>query len=234
LRLIGLIDSGSSFTYLKKLNGYAARPSAGAGGGWHFTCFAFVGAHNFGAHDMAAAKQPRDTSAETKKGTKKAKMVDLPPHGDRNPDPITNAAGAHPIETGVGAALAGAAAGALAGALGGPLGAVAGAIAGGAAVGGVAGHAAGEMIDPTFEDKWISDYRNSQANPPTQAELETLRRAFRFGMASQADYSSTDFREVESDLRRSWESREYESWEKVRDAVRVGFDRTSYSPNPMR
>ena len=33
-----------------------------------------------------------------------AKKLDLPPKGNRNPDPITNEAGAHPIETGVGAA----------------------------------------------------------------------------------------------------------------------------------
>ncbi|MFT3879647.1 MAG: hypothetical protein QM703_08305 [Gemmatales bacterium] len=37
------------------------------------------------------------------------KKTDLPPRGNRNPDPITGAAGAHPIETGVGAALGGAA-----------------------------------------------------------------------------------------------------------------------------
>lgn len=177
---------------------------------------------------MAATKNPQDTSR-----TPKTKTVDLPPRGDRNPDPITDAPGAHPIETGVGATLAGVAAGALAGALGGPLGAVAGAIAGGAAVGGVAGHAVGELIDPTLEDNWISDYAKSQANPPTEAERETLRRAFRFGTASQANYSSTDFREVENDLRRDWESRESASWEIVREAVRVGFDRTSYCPTSM-
>lgn len=178
---------------------------------------------------MAATKKPRDTSS----ATPKSKTVDLPPRGDRNPDPITDASGAHPIETGVGATMAGVAAGALAGAIGGPLGAVAGAIAGGAAVGGIAGHAVGEMIDPTIEDNWISEYTKSQAKPPTEAERETLRRAFRFGMASQAKYSSTDFREVENDLRRDWESRESASWSRVRDAVRVGFDRTSYCSKPM-
>jgi len=176
---------------------------------------------------MAATKKPQDTSR-----TPKSKTVDLPPRGDRNPDPITDAAGSHPIETGIGATLAGVAAGAVAGAIGGPLGAVAGAIAGGAAVGGFAGHAVGELIDPTIEDTWISDYAKSQADTPTEKELETLRRAFRYGMASQATYSSTDFREVENDLRRGWESRDATSWETVREAVRVGFDRTSYCSQP--
>ena len=36
------------------------------------------------------------------------KTVDLPPYGPRNPDPITDAPGSHPIETGVGAVLEGA------------------------------------------------------------------------------------------------------------------------------
>ena len=37
------------------------------------------------------------------------KKVDVPPQGDRNPDPLTDAPGSHPIETGIGAAAAGAA-----------------------------------------------------------------------------------------------------------------------------
>ena len=39
------------------------------------------------------------------------KKVDMPPRGDRNADPITNAPGFHPIETGIGAAVGGAASG---------------------------------------------------------------------------------------------------------------------------
>src|SRR5215208_7191241 len=76
------------------------------------------------------------------------KTVDLPPRGDRNPDPITDAAGAHPIEAGVGTALGGAAAGLAAGAMAGPVGAVLGAVVGGVA-GGYGGKAVGEAIDPT-------------------------------------------------------------------------------------
>jgi hypothetical protein len=178
---------------------------------------------------MASTKTPRDSATRTPK----EKTVDLPPRGPRNPDPITDAAGAHPIETGVGAALAGAAAGALAGAVGGPLGAVAGAIAGGAAVGGVAGHAVGEMIDPTFENEWVAGYTKSKSKPPSEAEIATLRRAFRFGMNAQSMYSSTDFLAVEVDLRRSWERLESAKWDTVRDAVRAGFDRTYCCSNPM-
>ena len=39
------------------------------------------------------------------------RKVDLPPKGNRNPDPITDAPGSHPIETGIGAAVAGVATG---------------------------------------------------------------------------------------------------------------------------
>ena len=42
---------------------------------------------------------------------------------DRNPDPITNAPGAHPVGVGIGAAAGGAATGAVAGAVAGPVGA---------------------------------------------------------------------------------------------------------------
>ncbi len=79
------------------------------------------------------------------------KKFDLPPRGPRNPDPITNAPGAHPIETGVGAALIGAAAGLGIGAVAGPVGVVVGAAAG-AIAGGFAGHGIGEWMDPTIED----------------------------------------------------------------------------------
>src|SRR5829696_9726496 len=80
------------------------------------------------------------------------KTVDLPPKGDRNPDPITDAAGAHPVEVGVGTALGGAAAGLAAGAAAGPIGAVIGAVVGGVA-GGYGGKAVGEAIDPTTKPR---------------------------------------------------------------------------------
>ena len=74
------------------------------------------------------------------------KKADLPPKGRRNPDPITNAPGAHPIETGIGAAVAGAASGLAVGAVAGPVAAVVGAAAG-AVAGGYAGKGVGEIID---------------------------------------------------------------------------------------
>src|SRR5205809_1122704 len=60
------------------------------------------------------------------------KTVDLPPHGPRNPDPITGAPGSHPIETGIGAAIGGTATGLAVGTLtAGPVGAAGGGRGGG-------------------------------------------------------------------------------------------------------
>ena len=84
------------------------------------------------------------------------KKVDLPPKGNRNPDPITHAPGSHPIETGIGAAAVGAAGGMAVGAFTGPVGAAIGAAVG-AVAGGYAGKGVGEMIDPTTEDNWLRD-----------------------------------------------------------------------------
>src|SRR5262245_66529569 len=94
--------------------------------------------------------------ASKKKATKKdkEKSVDLPPKGPRNPDPLTDAAGAHPIETGVGAALGGAGAGLAIGAAGGPVGAVIGGIVGGAVAGGRAGQGIGGLHGPDDGGPW--------------------------------------------------------------------------------
>ena len=80
----------------------------------------------------------------TRKTTEK--KVDLPPEGNRNPDPLTDAPGAHPIETGIGAAVAGAASGMAVGAVAGPVGAAVGAAVG-AVAGGYAGKGIGEIAD---------------------------------------------------------------------------------------
>ena len=85
------------------------------------------------------------------------KKVDLPPKGSRNPDPITDAPGSHPIETGIGAAVAGAVSGLAVGSVAGPVAAAVGAAVG-AVVGGYAGKGVGELIDPTTEDNWLRDH----------------------------------------------------------------------------
>jgi len=160
-----------------------------------------------------------------------AKGVDLPPYGPRNPDPITDAPGAHPIETGIGATIGGAAGGLVAGVVGGPLGAVVGAIAGGAVVGGLAGKGVGELIDPTAEDEWVRGRAENPERPATEAELAAARRAFRFGLAAQARFPGRPFREVEDQLHRGWqESGETVPWADVYESAKAGFDRPAHLP----
>jgi len=166
--------------------------------------------------DMASKKDPEKT-------------VDLPPRGSRNPDPITNAPGSHPIETGVGAAAGGAATGMAIGAVGGPVGAVIGGIVGGAVAGGLAGKGIGELIDPTTEDNWIRDYLKSDRAKASGATEESARTAYRYGVESGSRYTGKRFEDVETDLRSGWESTHAKSgvaWDRARGAVKDAFDRT--------
>jgi len=165
---------------------------------------------------------------KTNPGRDPEKTVDLPPYGPRNPDPVTNAPGSHPIETGIGAAIGGAASGLAVGTLtAGPVGAVVGAIAGGAVAGGLAGKGVGELIDPTTEDNWIREAFRGRPENPTEEELAAQRRAFRYGLAAQSRYPGQVFRDAEGDLRAGWESSgETTPWRTVCQSVRAGFDRT--------
>ena len=161
--------------------------------------------------------------------TSKEKTVDLPPKGPRNTDPLSGAAGAHPIETGVGAAVGGAAAGLAVGALGGPVGAVIGAAVGGAVAGGLAGKGVGELIDPTTEDVWLREYFGSRTDRRTGDTHERYREAYRYGLACHDRYRDRRFEEVEPDLRAGWDrarGTSTMSWNEARGAVKDAFDRT--------
>src|SRR5436190_8798427 len=167
--------------------------------------------------------------ATRKKTTDKEKKVDLPPKGPRNADPLTDAPGAHPIETGVGAAVGGAAAGAAVGAFGGPVGAVIGGIVGGAVAGGLAGKGIGELIDPTTEDVWLREYFGSRRDHPKGETHESYRNAYRYGLTASDRYPDRRFEDVEPDLRSGWthgRGTSTMSWQDARGAVKDAFDRT--------
>jgi uncharacterized protein (TIGR02271 family) len=169
--------------------------------------------------------------ATRKKSTKtqKEKTVDLQPKGPRNTDPLSGAAGAHPIETGVGAALGGAAAGLAVGAFGGPVGAVIGAAVGGAVAGGLAGKGVGELIDPTTEDAWLREYFGSRSDRESGDTHERYRDAYRYGLKSWDRYRGRKFDEVEPELRSGWthaRGTSTMSWGEARGAVKDAFERT--------
>src|SRR5207247_2431812 len=134
------------------------------------------------------------------------KKIDLPPRGNRNPDPITGEAGAHPIETGVGAALGGAGVGFVSGIAGGPIGATVGTVIG-AIVGGLAGKEVGEAIDPTLEQQWLNDYYET-LDDEDRHSIEDYREAYHYGLTARAERKNVPFEQVEDDLQDEWDKRE--------------------------
>jgi hypothetical protein len=147
---------------------------------------------------------------------------------DTNPDPITGEPGSHPIGTGLGAA-GGGAAGAALGAVGGPVGIAVGAAIG-AVAGGLGGKGVAEAIDPTAEDAyWEKNHRN-QAYYEQGVEYPDYSPAYRAGYQGYATHgvAGRKFDEVESDVRKSYESTKGVSrvgWDKAKQASRAAWDR---------
>jgi hypothetical protein len=155
------------------------------------------------------------------------KTIDLPPFGPRNADPLTDAPGSHPIETGVGAALAGAASGAAVGMVTGPIGTAVGATVG-AIAGGLAGKGIGELIDPTMEDEWLRE-RFADTPTPLETEIEDAKVAYRYGVRAEADHPVRVFTEIEDELQTRWDGAGgpghwSRPWRAVKDEVRAGFE----------
>lgn len=154
------------------------------------------------------------------------KSVDLPPTGDRNADPITDAPGAHPIETGIGAALGGAATGAAIGTIAGPVGTAIGAALG-AVAGGYAGKGVGELIDPTSEDEWLRDAFPSRPYVKRGETYEHYEPAYGYARESETKSEGRPFHEVEQDLKSGWNKTKHAadmSWDKAKHAVKDVFD----------
>ena len=173
------------------------------------------------------------TRQRTTENDKNEKTVALPPKDPRNADPIADAPGSHPIETGIGAALGGAASGLAIGALGGPVGAVIGAVVGGAVAGGLAGKGVGELIDPTTEDSWLSEYFGSRTARREGETADHHRLAFQYGLRSAERHIDRRFDDVEPDLRSGWEKARGTStmsWDDASGAVQHAFERGTQIP----
>ncbi|WP_165246086.1 YsnF/AvaK domain-containing protein [Paludisphaera soli] len=153
------------------------------------------------------------------------KSVDVPPTGSRNPDPITDAPGSHPVETGIGAALGGVATGAAIGSVAGPLGTAIGAAVG-AIAGGLAGKGVGELIDPTTEDNWLRESFPSRPYAKGH-DYETYEPAYHYAGESEARYSGKPYDEIEGDLQKGWGETKHAAsltWDKAKHAVKDVFD----------
>lgn len=153
------------------------------------------------------------------------KTVDVPPTGSRNPDPITDAPGSHPVETGIGAAVGGVATGAAIGSVAGPLGTAVGAALG-AIAGGLAGKGMGELIDPTTEDNWLRESFPSRSYAQGE-RYETYEPAYGYARESATKYEGRPYHEVESDLKAGWDKAGQKAsltWDKAKHAVKDVFD----------
>ncbi|QEH36627.1 hypothetical protein OJF2_52120 [Aquisphaera giovannonii] len=158
------------------------------------------------------------------------KSVDVPPTGSRNPDPITNAPGSHPVETGIGAAVGGAASGAAIGSVAGPVGTAVGAAIG-AVAGGYAGKGIGELIDPTTEDNWLRDNFSSRSYGKSGRSFDDYRPAYHYGAEAESKYPDRPYHELERDLESGWASTKAHTsmaWHDAKDAVRDAYDRARH------
>lgn len=148
---------------------------------------------------------------------------------DSNRDPLSGAAGSHPVGTGVGAVAGGVAAGAAVGSVAGPIGTAAGAAVG-AVVGGLAGKGIAETIDPTMEDEyWRGNYSTRSYFDPSLT-YEDYGPAYRYGVASYSQYHDRDFDSIEPDLGRGWEKAKGSSgltWERAKHATKDAWRRVS-------
>ncbi|MEG3192878.1 hypothetical protein [Lysobacter sp. D1-1-M9] len=147
---------------------------------------------------------------------------------DMNRDPISGAAGSHPVGVGVGGVTGAAAGGALAGTAFGPIGTLVG-----AGLGVVAGAAAGkgvaERIDPTGETEY---WRNEHQNRPHAKSGDDFDRdfaaAYGFGLQAREQHGPSAFERSENDLRADWERARGESrlsWDEAKSAARDSYER---------
>ncbi len=146
---------------------------------------------------------------------------------DDNRDPISGAAGSHPVGTGVGAATGGALAGAAVGTVAGPVGAVVGATVG-AIVGGLAGKGVAESINPTAEDAYWRDQYAKETYYDRSYTYDDYSPAYRLGYDAYGRYRGKRFDDVSAQLEREYDSTRGKSsltWEQARHASRAAWDR---------
>lgn len=146
-----------------------------------------------------------------------------------NLDPLSGAAGAHPVGTGLGAAAGGVAAGALAGTVAGPVGTVVGAAVG-AIAGGLAGKGIAEAVDPTAEEGYWRENYSSRPYVRSGARFDDYGPAYRYGVESYRQSNGHSFDEIEPDLKRDWSHARGTSnlsWDKAKDATRDAWQRVS-------
>jgi hypothetical protein len=144
---------------------------------------------------------------------------------DVNRDPLSEAAGAHPMGVGVGSA-GGATMGAAVGSFAGPLGAAVGAVVGGLA-GGLAGRNLAELANPTIEDAyWRQNYLD-RPYVKNGAQYHVYEPAYRFGWEGRSRYRDLNWVTAEPHLRADWleAGTSTGGWDTFGPAIRDAWDR---------
>jgi stress response protein YsnF len=77
-----------------------------------------------------------------------------------------------------------------------------------------------EMYDSGFRTHWQSNYANSGQS------YDRYQPAYRYGytLANDDRYRGRNWNEIESDVRRDWESRNQGPWENFKDSIRYSWD----------
>lgn len=149
-------------------------------------------------------------------------------------DPITGAAGSHPVGAGLGAALGGVGAGIATAVAGGvvigsavgPVGTAIGAAVG-AVIGGLAGKAIAEAVDPTAEEAFWRDNFGTR-DYASAASYESFRPAYGLATDHYMRTPKLSFDEVEPSLARDWADYRDQStleWNDARPAARDAWER---------
>jgi hypothetical protein len=135
--------------------------------------------------------------------------------------------GAHPVESGFGAAAGLAAAGALGGTVVGPVGTLLGAVAG-AVAGALAGDQIAEAIDASAEEAYWRENYSSRPYVTAGATFNEYRPAYRYGVDAHRRFEGRRFEEVEAELMRDWNRVKGTSsltWENAKHASRDSWQR---------
>lgn len=146
---------------------------------------------------------------------------------ETNRDPLSGAAGAHPLGTGLGAAAGGVAGAAVGAVVGGPVGALLGATVGGVA-GGLAGKGTAETVNPTVEETYWRENFASRPYATQGLPYEQFASAYRYGWETRGLYVGRRFEDVASDLEHGWDKAKGTStlaWSRARSATRDAWQR---------
>jgi hypothetical protein len=85
---------------------------------------------------------------------------------------------------------------------------------------------------------WRQNYRTRPYASSAGRDYDYYQPGYRYGFESASRYPNRSWNEVESDLRREWDTFQYRgtsTWEQMKDAVRDAWDRvTGHRPVGVR